>query len=142
MRVQWRARSALAVTVVLASLPMQACLGRNCESTKLTLKPIDRTALNGPVTLEARLTSGGQGIVGAPIAFFVQFSQEDAKSGLSVGGADTDAEGYARRTIKEGLAQFAPLRPVDGYTAEFRIRGSVPGRENQLCRSRGDYRFT
>ena len=99
-------RAAVAATLVAMALPMQGCDPSGCRRTTLALTPIDRAALDIPVTLEARLTSRGHGVAGAPVTFFIHWADpDDPDSGISVGGADTDADGYARLSLRRGLAE-------------------------------------
>ena len=121
-------------------LPLGAC--SNCDGTNLAVTPINRSALTGPVTLEARLTSGGDPVRGAPILFFIRWEgSEKVGGGRRIGSADTDARGFARISFQNGLAKLQPSSAVTGYAAEFRVIGSVPGRENELCRTQSEFEF-
>ncbi len=132
------------LTLLLATiLSLPACSGWRCDGTNLVVTPIDRSALTGPVTLEARLTSGGDAVRGAPISFFIRWaeSRKGPIGGRVVGGATTDADGIARTSFRGGLAALEPTDVIIGYSAEFRFTGSVPGRENQFCGSQGKFEF-
>ena len=60
----------------------------------------------------------------------------------SVGDGITDAQGVARMSFSRGLAALVPpTYVIHGYGAEFRFTGSVPGRENELCRAQGEFLF-
>jgi hypothetical protein len=61
----------VALLIVAATILLPACSGWHCSNARLTVTPIDRPGLDGPVTLEVRLTSGGDPVRGAPISFFV-----------------------------------------------------------------------
>jgi hypothetical protein len=129
------------VLLVAATLLLPACSG--CDRTDLKVTPVGRAALDGPVTLEARLTTGGDPVRAAPISFFLlSTGPMTTAKGRLIGGADTDDDGFARISFRGGLAALEPPNYViHGYSAEFRVRGSVPGRENELCRSRGEFEF-
>lgn len=122
---------------------MAACSPWSCDQTRLEVTPIDRSALTGPVTLEARLTAGGDPVRRAPILFFILWAErrQGQAAGRVVGDATTDADGLARISFRGGLAALEPADVIIGYSAEFRFTGSVPGRENELCRSQGEFEF-
>lgn len=104
----------------------------------MTVEPVPREARTGPVTLEARLTAGGEPLVGAGIGFFVRGTGPNGWTGQSVGGARTDADGRARLVLKGGLqAQVTPSNQVTGYSAEFRLTSSVE-KKGDYCRSDGE----
>ena len=64
-----------------------------------------------------------------------------AKGELS-GAVDTDANGFARLSVSRGLAALVPPSYVNnGSSAEIRFTGSVPAREGDLCRTRGEFVF-
>ena len=135
--------TALAVLLVLGTFVWDGCSRWRCQSARLAVAPIGRSGLEGPVTLEARLTSGGDPVRGAAIAFFVLWEDPDVPNrGRSIGSANTDAEGFARVSFQRGLAALQPTYPVNGYSAEFRATGSVPGRANEVCRAQGKFTFT
>ena len=136
------ASKALLVFLVAASFGSEACWG-GCDDTDLVVTPIDRSALDGPVTLEARLTSGGDPVVGAALTMFVLRDGPNTTSrGRAIGHGDTDADGYLRLPFKRGLAAIEPPPYViHGYSAEFRFTGSVPGRKGELCRAQGEFEF-
>jgi hypothetical protein len=137
-----RASTALLVLLVAGSFASEACSG-GCDHTDLVVTPIDRSALDGPVTLEARLTSGGDPVRGAAVTMFVLRDGPNTTSkGRAIGHGDTDADGYLRLFFKRGLAAIEPPPYViHGYSAEFRFTGSVPGREGELCRAQGEFEF-
>lgn len=111
--------------------------GAGCTKTTLTVEPVT-SAASGPVTLEARLTAGGDPLPGAGIAFFVEVSAPADRAGRSIGGADTDSDGVATVSFDAGLGSLVlPDETVTGYSAEFRVTGSVD-REGDFCRSRGE----
>ena len=65
----WRRRGtavALLPFLCAATFVLGGCSFRGCDSTELAVAPIDRSGLDGPVTLEARLTSGGDPVRGGP----------------------------------------------------------------------------
>lgn len=104
----------------------------------MRVEPVPREARTGPVTLEARLTAGGEPLVGAGIGFFVRGTGPNGWTGQSVGGARTDADGRARLVLKGGLqAQVTPSNQVTGYRAEFRLTSSVE-KKRDYCRSNGE----
>ena len=127
--------------VVGATLLLPACSG--CESAELAATPIGRSALGGPVTLEARLTSGGSPVRGAAVIFFVLSDGQNTTSrGRAIGDGITDSDGFARVSFSRGLAALEPPSYViNGYSVEFRATGSVPGREGELCRTQGEFLF-
>ena len=132
------------MALLCAATPvLGACSGRGCDSTNLAVTPIDRSSLESPVTLEARLTSGGDPVGGAAVSFFVLRDGPMTKSrSRLVGAADTDANGVARLSFSRGLASLEPPDYViHGYSAEFRFTGSVPGREGDLCRAQSEFVF-
>ena len=135
--------NALIALLVVASFALQACSGWGCDDTELVVTPIDRSALEGPVTLEARLTSGGDPVRGAALTMFVLRDGPNTTSrGRAIGHGDTDADGYLRLPFKRGLAAIEPPPYViHGYSAEFRFTGSVPGRKGELCRAQGEFEF-
>ena len=60
--------------------------------------------------------------------------------GRLIGAVDTDADGFARLSVSRGLASLEPpYYVINGFSAEFRFTGSVPGRE--LCRTKGEFVF-
>lgn len=126
-----------------ATFVLGGCSFRGCDSTKLAVTPIDRSGLDGPVTLEAQLTSGGDPVRGAAISFFVlRDGPMTTAKGRLVGGADTDADGFARLSFSRGLASLEPpYYVINGFSAEFRFTGSVPGREGDLCRTKAEFVF-
>jgi hypothetical protein len=129
--------------VVAATALLPACAGWQCSKARLALTPIDRSGLGGPVTLEVRLTSGGDPVRGAPISFFVLWEDPDNPDrGRLIGHADTDTDGFARLSFERGLAALQPTYAVNGFSAEFRATGAVPGRENDFCRAQGKFKFT
>ena len=135
--------TAFVVVLVLGTFVWDGCSRWKCQSARLAVTPIERSGLEGPVTLEARLTSGGDPVRGAAISFFVLWEDPEVPNrGRSIGGADTDADGFARISFQRGLAALQPTYPVNGYSAEFRAPGSVPGRENEFCRAQGRFTFT
>lgn len=135
--------TALLAVLVVASSALGACSGWGCDDTELVVTPIDRSALEGPVTLEARLTSGGDPVRGAALTMFVLRDGPNTTSkGRAIGHGDTDADGYLRLSFKRGLAAIEPPPYViHGYSAEFRFTGSVPGRKGELCRAQGEFEF-
>ena len=89
-RFRWLA----ALLVVAATALLPACSGWQCSKARLALTPIDGSGLGGPVTLEVRLTSGGDPVRGAPISFFVLWEDPDNPDrGRLIGHADTDTDG-------------------------------------------------
>ena len=129
--------------ILAATVLLPACSGLHCNNARLSVTPIDRSGLDGPVTLEVRLTSGGDPVRGAPISFFVLWEDPEIPDrGRLIGHADTDADGFARISFQRGLAALQPTYAVNGYSAEFRATGAVPGRENDFCRARGKFTFT
>ena len=136
------AKGALIAMLVLVSNAVEAC-SPGCDVTELTLTPIDRSALDGPVTLEARLTVDGDGVQGAAVVFFVLRTGLNTNTkGRAIGNATTDTKGLARISFRAGLASVEPPPYViHGYSAQFRSTHAVPGRENELCTARGEYEF-
>jgi hypothetical protein len=135
---------ALLPLLIVATFVMGARSFRGCDSTKLAVTPIDRSGLDGPVTLEAQLTSGGDPVRGAAISFLVLSDGPMTTSkGRVIGAVDTDADGFARLSFSRGLAALEPpYYLINGDSAEFRFTGSVPGREGDLCRAEGRLVFT
>ena len=129
--------------LVVASFALEACSGWGCDDTELVVTPIDRSALDGPATLEARLTSRGDPVRGAALTIFVLRDGPNTTSrGRAIGHGDTDAEGFVRLSFSRGLAAIEPPPYViHGYSAEFRFTGSVPGRKGELCRAQGEFEF-
>ena len=141
-----RRRTAVALLPFLcaATFVLGGCSFRGCDSTKLALTPIGRSGLDSPVTLEARLTSGGDPVRGAAISFFLlRDGPMTTAKGELIGAVDTDANGFARLSFPRGLAALKPpYYVINGFSAEFRFTGSVPGREGDLCRTKGEFVFT
>lgn len=133
----------LPLFIAATTFVLGACSFRGCDSTKLAVTPIDRSGLDGPVTLEARLTSGGDPVRGAAVSFFIlRDGAMTTAKGRVIGAVDTDADGFGRLSISRGLASLEPpYYVINGYSAEFRFTGSVPGREGDLCRAQGEFVF-
>lgn len=106
----------------------------------LTLEPVGRSALEGPVTLRARLTADGDPVAGAAIVFFVEVTAPTPRSGRSIGDADTSADGVAAVSVRAGLkALVLADEAVKGYSAEFRVTSSAD--DGDYCRTRSEARL-
>lgn len=134
----WRLLASAALALVgLVAVP--GC--SSCDGAQITLTPITRADLAGPITLEARMISRDKPVVHAPLTFYLLSEGSDSRwKGQPIGSAETDANGVASLTFGGPLSSLELVGyEIRGYGADFQTPRDGPLDQRVICAQQGRY---
>jgi hypothetical protein len=122
-----RAAGLIALLLAAGGSTVSGC-GTGCTGTTLQVQAVEVGDTRAPLTVSARLTRDGRPLAGVQVKLAVNLVGDDNAHTDALFYADTDADGRASVTRREGVAGLSfPNHRVTGYAAYFQPLSPLNG---------------